>query len=166
MNKLMIIIIICIKASIVLASSDWDTMIWDQDNWYKKQITVTGQVITNVTGKKAGILDANISIIELGMHVQSDDNGEFRFIDVPDGTYTIQIETEYFAPMQLQEVTIYEGLTSLSEIILFDQKNRFTQTEVNVLLHEERMKYDIDNDGKIGLEEAIKALSISAGFIE
>ena len=166
MKQILLILIISTNTSITLASSDWDTMIWNHDNWYKNQITVTGQVITNVTGKKSGILDAKISIIELGMHVQSDDNGEFRFIDVPDGTYTIQIETEYFAPMQLQEVTIYEGLTSLSEIVLFDQKNRFTQTEVNALLHEERMKYDIDNDGKIGLKEAIKALSISAGFIE
>ena len=96
--------------------------------------------------------------------VQSDSNGDFIFMDVPDGTYTITIETNYFAVLQLNAVTIKDGQASLPVIELFDQKNRYSQEELNQLLHEEKQKWDVDNDGQIGLKEAIKALKISSGF--
>jgi len=164
--KTLMILLMCINASVALASSDWDTMIWDQDSWYSGQSTFNGQVVTHATGQKTGIFNAQISIIELEMHVQSNVNGNFTFTDVPDGIYTIKVETDYFAPLKLREVTIKSGQVSLSEINLFNQKDRYSQTYVDDLLKEERMKWDVDNDGKIGIKEAIKALLISAGIIE
>jgi hypothetical protein len=68
--------------------------------------------------------------------------------------------------MTLRDVMIKDGEANLSEIDLFEQKDRYTQSDVDALLNEERMKWDVDHDGKIGLKEAIKALSISAGFTE
>jgi hypothetical protein len=162
--KKLIILSILFNASIAMASSNWDTMIWDQDNWYKGQSQITGQVVTHVTGQETGVLNASISIIELNKSVQSDANGEFLLMDIPDGTYTITIETDYFAMMQLNAVTIKDGQASLPVIELFDQKNRYSQEELNQLLHEEKQKWDVDNDGQIGLKEAIKALKISSGF--
>lgn len=47
-----------------MATSNWDTMIWDQDNWYKGQSQISGQVVTHVTGQETGVLNASISIIE------------------------------------------------------------------------------------------------------
>ena len=52
----------------------------------------------------------------------------------------------------------------LPAIELFNQKNRFDKAEVNFLLLKEKLKWDIDNNGKIGLKGAIHALSISAGI--
>ena len=83
------ILSILFNASIAMATSNWDTMIWDQDNWYKGQSQISGQVVTYVTGQETGILNASISIMELNKSVQSDSNGDFIFMDVPDGTYTI-----------------------------------------------------------------------------
>jgi len=162
--KKVIILLILLNASVTMANNNWDTMIWDQDNWYKGQSQITGQIVTHVTGQETGVLNANISIIELNKSVQSDSNGDFLFMDVPDGTYTITIETDYFAMMQLNSVTINDGQASLPVIELFDQKNRYSQEELNQLLHEEKQKWDVDNDGQIGLKEAIKALKISSGF--
>ncbi|KPA15845.1 hypothetical protein MHK_003984 [Candidatus Magnetomorum sp. HK-1] len=68
--------------------------------------------------------------------------------------------------MTLRDVIIKDGEANLSEIDLFEQKDRYTQSVVDSLLDEERMKWDVDHDGKIGLKEAINALLISAGFIE
>jgi hypothetical protein len=166
MKKLIVLLVICLNTSVALASSDWETMIWDQDNWYKGQSIINGQVVTHAAGQKTGILNAKISIVELSRHVQSDANGDFTFIDIPDGSYTITIETDYFASMTLRDVIIKDGEANLSEIDLFEQKDRYTQSDVDALLDEERMKWDVDHDGKIGLKEAINALSISAGFIE
>ncbi|KPA17866.1 conserved hypothetical protein, secreted, partial [Candidatus Magnetomorum sp. HK-1] len=165
MKKLLLLLIICLNTSVVLASSDWDAMIWDQDNWYKGQSIINGQVVTHATGKKTGIINAQISIVELGKHVQSDVNGDFTFIDIPDGSYTIKIDTDYFASLTLQDVIIKDGEANLSEIDLFEQKDRYSQTDVDTFLDDERKKWDVDHDGKIGLKEAIKALSISAGFV-
>jgi hypothetical protein len=162
--KKMIILSILLNASIAMSSSNWDTMIWDQDNWYKGQSQITGQVVTHVTGQEAGVLNASVSIIELNKNVQSDANGEFSFMEIPDGTYTITIETDYFAMMQLNAVTIKDGQASLPVIELFDQKNRYSQEELDQLLDEEQQKWDVDKDGQIGLKEAIKALKISSGF--
>jgi len=162
--KKMIILSILLNASIAMSSSNWDTMIWDQDNWYKGQSQITGQVVTHVTGQETGVLNASVSIIELNKNVQSDANGEFSFMEVPDGTYTITIETDYFAMMQLNAVTIKDGQASLPVIELFDQKNRYSQEELDQLLDEEQQKWDVDKDGQIGLKEAIKALKISSGF--
>ncbi|ETR67401.1 MAG: hypothetical protein OMM_05154 [Candidatus Magnetoglobus multicellularis str. Araruama] len=162
--KKMIILSILLNASIAMSSSNWDTMIWDQDSWYKGQSQITGQIVTHVTGQETGVLNANISIIELNKSVQSDANGEFSFMEIPDGTYTITIETDYFAMMQLNAVTIKDGQASLPVIELFDQKNRYSQEELDQLLDEEQQKWDVDKDGQIGLKEAIKALKISSGF--
>ena len=134
--KKVIILLILLNASVTMANNNWDTMIWDQDNWYKGQSQITGQIVTHVTGQETGVLNANISIIELNKSVQSDSNGDFLFMDVPDGTYTITIETDYFAMMQLNSVTINDGQASLPVIELFDQKNRYSQEELNQLLHE------------------------------
>jgi hypothetical protein len=162
--KKLIILSILFNASIAMATSNWDTMIWDQDNWYKGQAQISGQVVTHVTGQETGVLNASISIIELNKSVQSDSNGDFIFMDVPDGTYTITIETDYFAVMQLNAVTIKDGMASLPVIELFDQKNRYSQEALDHLLQVERQKWDVDSDGQIGLKEAIKALKISSGF--
>jgi len=166
LKQLFLTIVFFFYASMVFASSYWDIMIWDQDSWYKSQSLIHGKVITNVTGQKTGIYDARVSIIELGCQVQTDKNGNFVLDSVPDGLYTIKIETEYFSPVQINEVAIINGQANLSEIELFEQKDRFSQTQVDKLLSEERMKWDVDNDGKISLKEAIKALSISANICE
>jgi hypothetical protein len=162
--KKLIILSILFNASIAMATSNWDTMIWDQDNWYKGQSQISGQVVTHVTGQETGVLNASISIMELNKSVQSDSNGDFIFMDIPDGTYTITIETDYFAMMQLNAVTIKDGQASLPVIELFDQKNRYSQEALDHLLQVERQKWDVDSDGQIGLKEAIKALKISSGF--
>ena len=46
------------------------------------------------------------------------------------------------------------------------QEYIMSQTEINELILNERQKWDVDNDGRFGLKEAIKALSISAGLKE
>jgi len=86
-------------------------------------------------------MNASISIMELNKSVQSDNNGEFLLMDIPDGTYTITIETDYFAMMQLNAVTIKDGQGSLPVIELFDQKNRYSQEALDHLLQAERQKW-------------------------
>jgi len=166
MKKLIYVIIILLKASMALSNSDWDLLIWNQDNWYKEQNFVIGQVITHVIGNKTGISNAQISIVELGMEVNSDINGDFILKNVPDGSFTIIVDTEYFLPIQLSNVLVKNGQANLQQINLFEQKNRYSQDQVDTLLYEERKKWDVDNDGQIGLKEAIRALSTSAGFIK
>jgi len=167
MKKILLLIIICLNySSVTLANSDWDTMIWDQETWYRGQSIINAKVVTHATGQKAAVVNAQISIVEMDRHVQSDANGNFTFTDIPDGSYTLMIETDYFASMKLQDVIIKDGEANFFEVNLFEQKDRYTQSDVDAILDEERIKWDVDNDGKIGLKEAIKALSISAECIE
>ena len=60
MKKLIVLLVICLNTSVALASSDWETMIWDQDNWYKGQSIINGQVVTHAAGQKTGILNAKM----------------------------------------------------------------------------------------------------------
>jgi len=163
MKRTIISLCIIFISSIAYSGSEWDALTWDQSSWYDNK-NISGQIVSNVTGQSIGVNKAKISIDSLNKFVYSDLNGHFSFCDIPDGIYNLLITTDYFQSMQVKSVIVEKGQAKLPIIELFNQKNRFNQNEVDLLLHNEREKWDIDNKGKIGLQEAIHALSISSGF--
>jgi len=110
---------------------------------------ITGIVGTDIAGhtnKISGINEAQILIKELDKTVLSDSEGEYLFLDIPPGNYTLEIKHNNFTPLVLNDVLIERG--SIKHL------------EYNIL---PLIIGDINNDSKISLVEAINALQIVSG---
>jgi hypothetical protein len=132
----------------VSANGHWDAMIWDHDSWYSSQGVISGQVTTSITGQLSTINGATVVIIETGQTTVTDQNGNFSFTGVQPGIYHIKIIKNNFASLELTGVQVSEGGT----------------TSLPASPLSAPIKGDINDDGKIGIEEAIHALQVISGM--
>ena len=143
--------------NIAFSDSNWDSLIWDEEDWYTKDIQLQGIIVTDITGRQTSVTNAKILIKPLNKIEYSDKKGQFSFTDIPEGVYTIQVITDYFKPVIFENVNITKNnQINLSEVELLSYSN----LEIEELIRKERIKWDVNDDGKIGIIEAIKALSI------
>jgi Ca2+-binding EF-hand superfamily protein len=78
--------------------------------------------------------------------------------------YSIKINNQkYFHP---KEVQINKAEKTFQEIYVFEENtisNMFSQEQLNQAVADAVGQFDVNNDGMIGLQEAIHALQITAG---
>jgi len=143
---ILIVVLFPAVALSVSTSGHWDAMIWNQDSWYSGQGSISGQVTTSITGQISSIYGATVLIIETGQTTTTDQNGNFSFTAQP-GIYSIKIEKNNFVSLKQTGVQVNEGgAISLPASQLSAP-----------------MKGDVNDDGKIGLEDAIHALQVVSG---
>lgn len=127
--------------------------IFDYNQGNVDNSTISGQVISTVTGQTSNMKGAIITILETGLSVTSDAEGIYIFANIPSGAYTIKIEKAGFEAVIISDIEVLGGQTTfvpVSELVL-------TNCEKELL-------GDINEDGKIGIEEAIHALQVVAGI--
>jgi len=114
---------------------------------------ISGRVTTSVTGQLTSIFGATVTIVETGQSTTSDDNGDYIFSNVLVGTYTIRVEKDGFETIPSVNVQVQSGQTT-----------SIPGGEMTFALEGEEFPCDVNEDGKIGLEEAIYVLQIMAGI--
>ncbi|CAN2039732.1 hypothetical protein GMMP15_130003 [Candidatus Magnetomoraceae bacterium gMMP-15] len=122
--------------------------------------TISGQVTTSVSvvGYSTHVAGATVTIFSDGnalSSVSSDNAGNYTFSNIPkDGTYSIEVESDYFDKVLIENITVSDNPISSIEL----EEPKFscdcTQAELDAIIR----KYDQGLDNKIGLEEAIHAL--------
>ena len=110
---------------------------------------LSGNILASIAGlDNLNIPDATITLDgENGRHkAHSDDQGHFEFSNIPPGDYDLVVHASDLKPVHM-EISLDSGQTLQANIPKMIPNNG-----------------DIDNDGKIGVVEAIHALSKSAGM--
>lgn len=91
-------------------------------------------------------------------------DNNFNLKDILPGMYSIKINNQkYFHP---KEVQINKAEKTFQEIYVFEENtisNMFSQEQLNQAVADAVGQFDVNNDGMIGLQEAIHALQITAG---
>src|SRR5690606_4564019 len=76
--------------------------------------TLSGRV-TDSSGTKS-LPGAEVELIEIGRRTHTGADGEFRFSDVPDGTYTLR--TRYVGAVPVEQKAIVDGRTDDMNVLL------------------------------------------------
>ena len=138
---------------------------------------ITGRIISSILGYDAGIQDASISLQETIHTTTSAQDGTFSLDELQDDTYSLAVTAASFKA-HIQQIIVSGNDIALGgielEIDMFTQvqidqavndaiANLFTQAELDQAISAEIMNWDINEDGLIGLEEAIHALQVVSG---
>ncbi|NOY68916.1 MAG: carboxypeptidase regulatory-like domain-containing protein [Deltaproteobacteria bacterium] len=107
---------------------------------------IAGSVITLVTGQTSGIKGASVTIMEKERKTGTDGNGDYVFNNVSVGTWTLVIKKPGFETLTIQNIIVSDGQT----------------TDVVDAQMDFDTRWDMNNDGKKGLPEAIDALQTAA----
>lgn len=111
---------------------------------------ITGKITTSVTGQNSPIVGATVTVLETGQSVETGTDGNYIFNDILEGEYTVKVQMNGFNTLQLMNVAITGGNT--------------TEIPAKEMFFECGVKGDMNDDGKISLEEAIKTLQIVSGI--
>lgn len=114
---------------------------------------IIGQITTAVTGVSTAVVGALITVVETGQTATSDIEGRYVLDDVPAGTYTLKIEMDGFEAAYLHGVEVIGG--SHTDVPLRDLV--FAQAY-------ECLPGDANNDGRLGLEDAVYILQVLTGI--
>jgi|GEM_PF-127833 len=121
----------------------------------------TGRASIDIAGyDDLSVKNATVSLEGTPYTATTDSNGNFTFEEVPPGSYHLTLSAPSLPPLSL-EIELEEG----QSLELGNQKMTvWTLEDLNEAVLKERQKWDANGDGKIGLEEAIRALQIVSGF--
>ena len=123
--------------------------------------TIEGRVWIDIAGHAdLSVANATVSLEGTGHSTSTDADGNFQLTGISPGTYTLLVEAPYMVPFR-QEVTITEEQALAPQII---QMAVLTQTDLNQAVSDAIANWDVGSDGKIGLEEAIRALQTITGL--
>ena len=118
------------------------------------------RLITSIPGWNAGILNATVSLQDTDHISSSTQDGGFTLDQIPDGTYMLTVTATNFRD-HTEEVTVSGSNVDIGSVELDIEiytEDRMIQEIAGILAWG-----DLDGDGKIGLEEAIRALRIASG---
>ena len=115
--------------------------------------TISGQVTTSLTGELTNVVGATVTIVQTGQSTTTDGQGNYRLADVPVGTYTVRIEKDNLETILLTDVDVISGQTTSLQ-----------PSDMSVATGVSGLKGDINDDGRIGLEEAVNALQVVSGI--
>jgi hypothetical protein len=125
-----------------------------------ENVDITGNVMISIAGNdNLAVTNATISLEGTAYTTTTDDNGDFIIQNVPPDTYTLIVTAENLKSI-IQEITVLPGQDITFEL---PQMTVLTQDDLNQALLDETQKWDANNDGKIGIEEAIRALKVTSG---
>jgi len=138
---------------------------------------IKGALTTLLSGSKNPIIGATIILNETEQTTMTNSLGHFVFSDIEPGSYTITVSKNGFKSIELQGIEVHQGetvslppielnttlLNELNEVLtnyelLLDDYN-FTITELKKI-ESFTEKFDIHNDKRINLFEAINVLKI------
>ena len=151
-----ILILFILPAASFAGNGYWDSMIWDQDNWYEAVAgagSISGHIESLVTGQISNILGATVTVLETGQSTTTDADGNYTLSDLQVGTYTLKIQKTGFETVVLNDIQVLENQNTSAPL-----------TDMTFASCDCGLKGDINDDGKIGLEEAIWALQIVSGI--
>jgi len=115
---------------------------------WRGQITVSGRVSVAIAGHaNLGVANAGVSLEGTGHVGETDGNGDFIITDVPPGNYILVVTAPDLVPLT-KAISVTQG-----------QQLDAGLPQMTVL----QCHWDIKGDGRIGLEEAIHALQVTAG---
>ncbi len=112
--------------------------------------TLSGNVVVDFAGHSGlSVINATISLVGTDKTTQTDSDGNFELelTGIPSGSYDLIITRDGLETHK-QQIDIFDGPNSVPDPITMTPKN-----------------WDANSDGKIGLEEAIRALQIVSGAI-
>ena len=148
---------------------------------------LSGRVLTNVAGYTGlSVQNATVSLTGTGISTTSGVDGSFTFNNLGSGTYQIELNSAGLV-VATQNVTIGKGENkALGDLHLVPNKysqeqlnqavtvattakdqviaSMFTKDQLDKAVAAERIKWDFNNDGKMGLEEVIYILQKMAGM--
>jgi len=118
---------------------------------YIVKSAIVGNINTLVTGEKQPIVNAKITLIPNNIFTYSDNDGNFVINEIIEGNYSIKIEKQFFSPILIEDIFVKPGeLTNLDAVELI------IDNDVGI--------FDINNDNKTGIEEAISILQTISGM--
>ncbi len=112
--------------------------------------TVTGQITSAVTGYPAEVAGVLVTIGERS--AVSDAAGEYTIVNVPVGTHELKTESDFFETAS-QSVTVTQGQISIAPVVNLSSSK---SSECSI--------WDVNEDGRTGLEEIIHGLRIISGM--
>jgi len=129
-------------------------------------VYLAGQATIDIAGhENLGVANATVTIAGTGLTVQTDGNGYFSFdvSDIIPGRYDLII-TSGGLDTFVQGVDIAEDQnTHIVDAQLVVATGGYSQEELDQAVATERAKWDANGDGRIGIEEAIRALQVVTG---
>ncbi len=111
--------------------------------------SISGSIITNITGQTTSVAGANITIAGTELTAVSDNDGHYIFIDVPIGTsYFLKIDKANFETVYISKIAVQEAINTSVETV------EMLSSPTGGLLG------DVNGDGKLGLEDVIFVLKV------
>jgi len=132
---------------------------------WKGQITISGRVSIAIAGHSdLSVTNATVSLEGTAYASTTDANGNFVIVDVLPGTYNLVVTAPDLVPVY-QEISVTQGQqleTSLPQMTVLIQDDL---DEAVVEAVSDALQYwDPNGDGKLGIEEAIRALQAVSGI--
>ena len=127
---------------------------------WRGQITISGRVSIAIAGyPDLSVKNATVSLEGTSYTATTDSNGYFAIVGVDPGTYTLMVTSQDLVPIS-QGITVSQG-QQLD--ISLPQMTVLNQGDLDQSVADAIANWDVNGDGKIGLEEAIRALQITSG---
>jgi len=128
---------------------------------------ISGRVATTFAGHDdLSVVNAAVSLdgTQYGTQTDSDGNFTLELAEIQPGDYDLTVILEGLET-HAQSINISEGQRlNLATINMTPAAGGCTQSQLDQAAYAERLKWDANGDGKIGLEEAIRALQIISGI--
>jgi hypothetical protein len=128
--------------------------------------TLTGKVTTGLFGQSVDVIGATVRVVGTQISSTTDDGGNYALTEVPAGTQELEIVMDRFEALTVTGVEVVAGsitpVAAASTVLSLAPECSAAQLEA--VRAEEQQKWDANGDGKIGIEEAIRALQMLAGM--
>ena len=122
--------------------------------------TVFGRVWIDIAGHTdLSVLNATVSLQGTGHTTVSDTGGNFSLGGIPPGIYTLVVTAPDMVPLN-KEITI-SGNQAVN--VDLPKMTVLTQEDLDLEIANAITAWDVGGDGKIGIEEAIRALQVVSG---
>ena len=163
-------VLIIFFPAVVFASSDWNSMVWNSgDVWYIAGETggIKGTILASFMNyDDLKVSNATVTIDGTDFVTTTNENGYFTISGIEPGNYTITVSADNLTPVR-GEISVSSGGLFTVELPLMTlscpTEGLYTEEELEQAVLEERLKWDANGDGKIGLSEAIHALQVISG---
>ena len=122
--------------------------------------TVSGRVWIDIAGHAdLSVLNATISLQGAGHTTESDAGGNFSLNGVPPGAYTLVVTAPDLVSLN-KEITVLENQ---GVHVYLPSMTVLTREDLDLEIANAISAWDVGLDGKIGIEEAIRALQVVSG---
>ena len=156
---------------VAFASSDWNSMVWDSgDVWYiagEETGSVKGTILASFLNyDDLKVSNATVTINGTDFTATTDENGYFTISGIAPGDYAITVTADNLSQVS-GEIVVSSGGSHIVDLPLMTlscpTEGSYTAEQLEQAVLDERLKWDANEDGEIGLSEAIHALQVVSG---